>query len=406
MKTGNFNIEILRDGENVRVLFTGRLDSINAVKVQKMFDTLVDDGERTIIADFTEVSYISSAGLRVFIIIQKKLGPVSGEVIIYNPPEHVCNVIKVSGLDNVFTILSADQAIPEDRDGHGSRRTEVFEGISFEYRYISKEKGKLTFFGQGEKLRHSTYTREDVVEKKISDLSFGAGIAASGEEYDEYSRLFGEAMIVDGNFFFYPTVSNPVVDFILQKHGAKNNKLKFLHGFSFSGPWSYILSFDDRNAFIDLPRLKKAVFNFIKGNLLGIVFLIESKGYWGMSLKKSPVIENRTPQGETIFTPRLFPGWFDYPVEAGESNHIIVGTGIVARDSDCVDEKLKSLFPEKSDIHIHAGIFEKGYISRKVEDFEKELDRLLNGHGPKAIYHLLEKTRLKSGLMGIVELER
>ena len=244
-----------------------------------------------------------------------------------------------------------------------------------------------------------------MIEKKCSDIHYGAGVAAAGEDYSEYSLLFGEAMVVDGNFFFYPTVSNPVVDFILKKHGGAENKLKFLNGFSFSGPWRYILSFDDRNAFIELPRLKKAVFNFVKGDLLGIVFLIESKGYWGMSLKKSPVIENRDPDGESIFDPDAFPDWFDYPVEAGESNHIIVGTGILARDADAIDVKFKSVFPEKGDMHIHAGIFEKGHISRKAEDFEKELDRLLNGYGPKAIYHILNKTRLKSGLMGIIELE-
>jgi hypothetical protein len=56
-------------------------------------------------------------------------------------------------------------------------------------------------------------------------------------------------------------------------------------------------------------------------------------------------------------------------------------------------------------MHIHAGVFRKGHISRKVEDFEKELDRLLDGHEPKSIYHILSKTRIKSGLIGIIELE-
>ncbi len=399
-----FNVEILRDGENVRTVFIGRLDAINTAKVQQTFEALVDEGERTIIADFTNVSYISSAGIRAFLAIQKQLKPVSGEIIIYNPSKFVNNIITISGLDRIFTVVSGDQALPGETDAHTKEKKSIFEGITFEYRQISKETGTLCHFGSSEKLNQSTYAIEDVIEKKCSDIHYGAGVAAAGEDYSEYSLLFGEAMVVDGNFFFYPTVSNPVVDFILKKHGGAENKLKFLNGFSFSGPWRYILSFDDRNAFIELPRLKKAVFNFVKGDLLGIVFLIESKGYWGMSLKKSPVIENSDPDGESIFGPDAFPDWFDYPVEAGESNHIIVGTGILARDADAIDVKFKSVFPEKGDMHIHAGIFEKGHISRKAEDFEKELDRLLNGYGPKAIYHILNKTRLKSGLMGIIEL--
>ncbi len=400
-----FKVEILRDGKNVRTVFIGRLDAINTTEVQQTFEALVDEGERTIIADFTNVNYISSAGIRAFLAIQKQLKPVSGEIIIYNPTKFVNNIITISGLDRIFTVVSGDQALPGETDAHTNEKKNIFEGITFEYRQISEETGTLCHFGSSEKLNQSAYAIEDVIEKKCSDIHYGAGVAAAGEDYSEYSLLFGEAMVVNGNFFFYPTVSNPVVDFILKKHGGAENKLKFLNGFSFSGPWRYILSFDDRNAFIELPRLKKAVFNFVKSDLLGIAFLIESKGYWGMSLKKSPVIENRAPDGESIFGPDAFPDWFDYPVEAGESNHIIVGTGILARNADAIDVKFKSVFPEKGDMHIHAGIFEKGHISRKAEDFEKELDRLLNGYGPKAIYHILNKTRLKSGLMGIVELK-
>ncbi|MBT7591741.1 MAG: STAS domain-containing protein [Candidatus Scalindua sp.] len=400
-----FNVEVLRDSENVRTVFTGRLDSINATKVQKTFEALIDEGDRIIIADFTKVSYISSAGIRAFLFIQKQLRPVSGEIIIYNPPKFVNDIISISGLDHIFTIVSEDQALPGETDAQANRTKSVFEGISFEYRKVSDETGTLSHFGSVEKLNNSTYTSEDVIGTKSSEIQNGVGIATAGENYSEYSQLFGEAIVVDGNFYFYPTVSNPVVDFILKKHEGSENKLKFLNGFSFSGPWRYIISFEDRNAFIELPRLKKALFNFAKGDLLGIVFLIESKGYWGMSLKKPPVIENRCPDGGSIFDPDVFPDWFDYPVEAGESNHIIVGTGILARNADTIDVKLKSVFPEKGDMHIHAGIFEKGHISRKAEDFEKELDRFLNGYGPNAIYHILSKTRLKSGLMGIIELE-
>lgn len=403
--TEEFKVEIMRDAENVRVLFTGRLDAINAENVQKTFESLTDDGERVIIADLTKVNYVSSAGIRAFLFTQKKLRVVSGEIILYNPQEIVNNIFTVSGLGRIFTILSADQKLPGVTNEYSKNVKDVFEGITFEQRHISNETGKLHHFGNGEKLKYATFTRDDVITKKSSDIPFGIGIAATGEEYGEYSNLFGEAMVIDGNFFFYPTVQNPVVDFILKKHGGPENKLKFLNGFSFSGPWRYILSFDDRNAFIEFPRLKKAIFNYVKGNLLGIVFLVETRGYWGMSLNKSPVIENRVPEGKTIFDPELFPDWFDYPVEPGESKHILVGTGILARNADSVDEKTMSLFPKKGDMHIHAGVFRKGHISRKPEDFEKELDRLLNGHEPKSIYHILSKTRLKSGLMGIIELE-
>ncbi len=132
-----FNVEILRDGENVRTVFTGRLDAINTAKVQQTFEALVDEGERTIIADFTNVSYISSAGIRTFLATQKQLKPVSGEIIIYNPSKFVNNIITISGLDRIFTVVSGNQALPGEKYAHTNENKSIFEGITFEYRQIS-----------------------------------------------------------------------------------------------------------------------------------------------------------------------------------------------------------------------------------------------------------------------------
>ena len=193
-----FNVEVLRDSENVRTVFTGRLDSINATKVQKTFEALIDEGDRIIIADFTNVSYISSAGIRAFLFIQKQLRPVSGEIIIYNPPKFVNDIISISGIDRIFTIISGDQALPGETDAQANKTKSVFEGITFEYRKISDETGTLCHFGSVGKLNNSIYTSEDVIEIKSSEIQNGVGIATAGENYSEYSRLFGEAMVVDG----------------------------------------------------------------------------------------------------------------------------------------------------------------------------------------------------------------
>ena len=58
----------------------------------------------SLILDFEKLEYISSAGLRVLIMTQKKLQPQSIPFTIINSPDMIKDIIKVSGLDNILDI--------------------------------------------------------------------------------------------------------------------------------------------------------------------------------------------------------------------------------------------------------------------------------------------------------------
>ena len=58
----------------------------------------------SLILDFEKLEYISSAGLRVLIMTQKKLEPQSIPFTIINTPDMIEDIIVVSGLDNILNI--------------------------------------------------------------------------------------------------------------------------------------------------------------------------------------------------------------------------------------------------------------------------------------------------------------
>ncbi len=58
----------------------------------------------SLILDFEKLEYISSAGLRVLIMTQKKLEPQSIPFTIINTPDMIKDIIVVSGLDNILNI--------------------------------------------------------------------------------------------------------------------------------------------------------------------------------------------------------------------------------------------------------------------------------------------------------------
>ena len=58
-------IKINEENEGLRAIFEGRLDTPAAVKAQQEIAPLLENADKTIIIDCTQLEYISSSGLRL-----------------------------------------------------------------------------------------------------------------------------------------------------------------------------------------------------------------------------------------------------------------------------------------------------------------------------------------------------
>jgi hypothetical protein len=85
-------------------------------------------------------------------------------------------------------------------------------------------------------------------------------------------------MIINRNFFFYPAVKRPAVDFMLGTGQESSLEYRFLHGFGFNGSYKYVALFESTEGFVELERLVNAFFTISKANLLGFVLLRKAKG--------------------------------------------------------------------------------------------------------------------------------
>jgi hypothetical protein len=131
----------------------------------------------------------------------------------------------------------------------------------------------------------------------------------------------------------------------------------------------------------------------------------ESRGHWGMALRRSPVAGSLAAAAESIFDPDRFADWLDFPVEPGEPGLLLAATGLLARDRRQLPAALAELLPERGDLHLHGVLMPRGHLSRRVADFDRELARLLNHQLPEGVCHLLPATTLRAGLAGLIELE-
>lgn len=81
----------------------GRVDANTYMELQeKILRAFQKDNHLEL--DFEQVSYISSAGLRVLLIGQKTAAAKSGSMVLKNVCSDVMKVIKMSGFDKILTV--------------------------------------------------------------------------------------------------------------------------------------------------------------------------------------------------------------------------------------------------------------------------------------------------------------
>ena len=99
------SVDWQRQDEILIATLIGRVDSTNADEFQKMMEAEIAPKDRVLIMDFEQVSYISSAGLRVMVIMAKKFkGPYKrfGVCALSDP---IRKIFKMSGLERAIPVI-------------------------------------------------------------------------------------------------------------------------------------------------------------------------------------------------------------------------------------------------------------------------------------------------------------
>lgn len=96
-------IDRQEEGAKLTISLLGRLDTTTAPALNNEFDRL-SDNIKELILDFKGLDYLSSAGLRVILIAQKKMNK-QGKMTIRNVNETIMEVFEVTGFADILTIV-------------------------------------------------------------------------------------------------------------------------------------------------------------------------------------------------------------------------------------------------------------------------------------------------------------
>jgi len=83
-------------------LLKGRLDTAAAPKFNEDITPLMEQADKTIILDCTELQFISSSGLRLFLSLRKATMAKGGSVIIKGAIEEIKQVFTITGFTSLF----------------------------------------------------------------------------------------------------------------------------------------------------------------------------------------------------------------------------------------------------------------------------------------------------------------
>ena len=95
-------------------IILGRIDSSNAYEFQRVLEDEINATDQALLLDFERVSYISSAGLRIGLIMAKQFNEPGKQFGICSLSEPVREIVVASGFDQIISIYeSRDAAIGE-----------------------------------------------------------------------------------------------------------------------------------------------------------------------------------------------------------------------------------------------------------------------------------------------------
>lgn len=109
---------IIDTQESVKVVkIAGNIDGTTAQEVQDKVVPFLINGAM-IVFDMAECPYVSSAGLRVLLVIAKKLANIGGRGAMAAVVEEVKDVMEMTGFDNIFktyqTVAEAVEAVKKE----------------------------------------------------------------------------------------------------------------------------------------------------------------------------------------------------------------------------------------------------------------------------------------------------
>ena len=100
------NVHEETNGDKKIVRLDGRVDASSAPSLEATLNEMVEKGNKALALDFTQVTYLSSAGMRLLLAMTKKMQGNGNGFVVFSIHDDVMEIIKMAGFERVLKICN------------------------------------------------------------------------------------------------------------------------------------------------------------------------------------------------------------------------------------------------------------------------------------------------------------
>ena len=428
------DIESTCSGSVLHVRLSGRLDAYGANQLNDALSASVSEKAQALLLDFSAVNYLSSAGIRVLLMLYKDLKIHSGVLALANLQPYCMDVIRMTGFADAFPSF---KSIPEADEY--ARRILRENGVLDHWSQLEEQQtdsGTFRFIpgtatttaaeilGDIRDILHSRITSENIYSKRFFDKEYSIGMGGLGAHLEDYINLLGEMITIGGTMVWLPTDGNDTADFLIPQTDQGDVMLRTGFNVSITGGFNELALFKSTDAggtpfgtvyrrLFELAARRRPDFR----GALGLAARAQMSAVYGSGIKHSAVISNAPANGKMIIHGSNMAHWFDSDSEPRHRNTtaLIVGIGadLTADLSDYNEEDFNRVFYlhpvnigcKQELLHNHAVLFNEQPMPEHPVDMDQEIKSVIEQGEFLDMRHLLDSSTVTEALIGISYLQ-
>lgn len=94
----------IENGKETVIKLSGQLETLTSIDFEKEITKVLASDTETVILDGTELTYVSSAGLRLLLTLQKGMKSKNGVFKLRNLQPGIMEILKITGFSSFLTI--------------------------------------------------------------------------------------------------------------------------------------------------------------------------------------------------------------------------------------------------------------------------------------------------------------
>jgi len=402
-----------------------RLDTLGATALDKELKAALKPEDASLVLDMGNVQYLSSAGVRVLLMMLKEAKKRGGEVYLCRLTGYPLEVLKMTGVDTFFaTCQTADEAVSRGKinanmKSSGAHLEELpryrEHNASFRVFQATTKPSSLKVVGNLMKVLQATLEPGDIKLRHFSGTEYSIGLGALGGCLGDCIPLLGEMITIGGTMVWLPTDGNDTPDFLIPAKDTGEVVIYTGLNMALGGAFNDVMLVEGT---ISVADLYDAIFSIARQReapdraIVSAALVADLGALFSSGVKISPVKELTPANGKLIMDPENIDRWMNINTQPKYAGMTMVSFGMgldLTGDTSRFEKRaLDNLFYRhpantasiKAMLHNHGVVFDRLDWQFNL-DPDSEIKRIVRAGEFRDMRHLLDTTTVTRAVAGV-----